>query len=86
MQAQTYALMTFVHDSHKPEPPTTKSLAGVPQLKLVQLTKQDDIKDYLVTLEWIMHTYKIPRALWTYYLAPQLTRKASIIWSILFRV
>ena len=78
--------MIFVRDSHKAESPTTKLLAGVPQLKLVQLMKQDDIKAYLVTFEWIMHAYKIPRTQWTYYLAPQLTRKASIIWSILFRV
>ena len=59
MQAQTLALMTFVRDSYKAEPPTTKSLAGVPQVKLVQLTKQDDIKAYLVTFEWIMHAYEI---------------------------
>ena len=77
MQAQTKALMTLVRDSHKAEPPTTKMLAGVPQVKLVQLTEQDDIEAYLVTFEWIMQAYEIPRAQWTYHLAPQLTGKAQ---------
>ena len=78
MQAQTEALMTLVRDSHKAEPPTTKMLVGVPpQVKLVQLTEQDDIEAYLVTFERIMQAYEIPRAQWTYHLAPQLTGKAQ---------
>ena len=76
MQAQTEALMTLVRDSHKAEPPATKILARVPQVKLVQLTEQDDIEAYLVTFERIMQAYEIPRAQWTYHLAPQLTGKA----------
>ena len=69
--------MTLVRDSHKAEPPTTKILAGMPQVKLVQLMEQDDIEAYLVTFERIMQVYKIPRAQWTYHLAPQLTGKAQ---------
>ena len=77
MQAQTEALMTLVRDSHKAEPPTTKMLAGVTQVKLVRLTEQDDIEAYLVTFERIMQAYEIPRAQWTYHLAPQLAGKAQ---------
>ena len=77
MQAQTEALMSLVRDSHKTDSPTAKLLGGVPQVKLVQLTEQDDIEAYLMTFECIMQAYEIPREQWTYYLAPQLTGKAQ---------
>ena len=85
MQAQTEALMTLVQDSHKAEPPTTMILAGVSQMKLIQLTEQDNIEAYLVTFEQIiiMQVYEIPRAQWTYHLAPQLTGKAQQLFAAL---
>ena len=69
--------MLLVRDSHKTDLPTAKLLGGIPQVKLMQLTEQDDIEAYLVTFERIMQAYKIPREQWTYYLAPQLTGKAQ---------
>ena len=56
---------------------TSKLLRGVPQVKLMPLTEQDDIKAYLVTFERIMQAYDISREQWTYYIAPQLTGKAQ---------
>ena len=78
MQAQRDRLMMLVHDSRpSTEPTPAKLLRGVPQVKLVPLTEQDDIEAYLVTFERIMQVYDISREQWTYYIAPQLTRKAQ---------
>ena len=78
MQAQTDRLMRLVHDSRpSTEPTPAKLLRGIPQVKLVPLTEQDDIEAYLVTFERIMQAYDISREQWTYYIAPQLTGKAQ---------
>ena len=69
--------MALACDSHKAESPTAKLLTGVPQVKLVELTDQDDIEAYLVTFKRIMQAYIISEEQWTYYLALQLTGKAQ---------
>ena len=77
MQAQTDALMTLVRNSQPSAESTPAKLSGgVPQVKLVPLTEQDDIEAYLVTFERIMQAYKITQEQWTYYVAPQLTGRA----------
>ena len=76
------ALIALVHDSQHPGhgsgplAPATP-FGGVPQVKLVPLTEQDDIEAYLITFEHVMQAYDIPNEQWTYYLAPQLTWKAQ---------
>ena len=82
MKAQTDALMALVHDSQRPghgsgPPALARAFVGVPQVKLVPLTEQDDIEAYLITFERVMQAYDIPNEQWTYYLAPQLTGKAQ---------
>ena len=82
MKAQTDALMALVRDSQRPRhgsgpPAPARPFGGVPQVKLVPLTEQDDIEAYLVTFERVMQAYDIPNEQWTYYLAPQLTGKAQ---------
>ena len=70
--------MRLVHNSRpSTEPTPVKLLRGVPQVKLVPLTEQDDIEAYLVTFERIMQAYDISREQWIYYIAPQLTGKAQ---------
>ena len=85
MQAQTDRLMRLVHDSRpSTEPTSAKLFRGVPQVKLVPFTEQDDIKVYLVNFERIMQVYNISREQWTYYIAPQLTEKAQQAFAALF--
>ena len=48
---------------------TSKTPQGVPQVKLVPLTEQDDIEAYLVTFERIMQAYDISHEQWTYFIA-----------------
>ena len=70
MQAQTDALMALVRDSQRPghgsgPPAPARPFGGVPQVKLVPLTEQDNIEAYLVTFERVMQAYDIPNEQWT---------------------
>ena len=73
-------MMKLISESHKTKAPSTAPLGNGPQVKLVPLTTQDDIKSYLVTFERIM---EVPKEQWTYYLPPQLTGKAQQVFAAL---
>ena len=76
--------MILVHE-FRPSKETTpaKLLRDIPQVKLVPLTEQDDIKAYLITFERIMQAYDISREQWTYYIVAQLTGKAQQAFAVL---
>ena len=59
---------------------TCRGKAGIVQeadLKVAELSDEDDIEAYLMTFERLMSAYSIPKDRWSFKLAPQLVGKAQ---------
>ena len=73
MQAHMERLMKVVEDSKATS--AAKTVGELNGVKLVPLSKKDDIKAYF---EQIMKAHKVGKERWAHYLAPQLTGRAQL--------
>ena len=79
MQTQIEMMKGWMDHSQAQEEVRSKRAEEMRQLTLTKLSSiyTEDIEAYLTTFERMMEVFKVKKDLWTFKLAPQLTRKAQ---------